>query len=35
MKKNIDVLDANARALIAFGIMVISLVLVYAVFFRS
>lgn len=34
MKKNFDILDANARALIAFGVMVIAAVLVYWVFFR-
>lgn len=33
--KNFDILDANARALIAFGTMVIATVLVYLVFFRK
>jgi hypothetical protein len=32
--KKTDILDANARALLAFGTMVIAAVLVYWVFFR-
>ena len=34
MKKNIDILDANARAAIAFGIALIVLLLTYIAFFK-
>jgi len=34
MKKNIDILDVNARVAIAFGIALIVFILVYLAFFR-
>jgi len=34
MNKQVDVLDANARAIIAFSLSIIALVLVYLTFFK-